>query len=346
MCHLTLPKRTSGSGIRVVYGRILLGVILLSVGLGACGGASSDPPARVADSPISGAAVNHWLSVLDDGVVATESEVQRSSQRSSVLSFLIFSRWILGEAAAEGVRVTDEEARARLELLGAGEDEAPASTGLPGERLFSRLLAQARSRTDRLWLLKLATLTSRLEARSLSKLEREVTAAQVAAYYRAHPSLYVLPERRDVEWIVTYSDAWLAKAVAEIRAGKNFISVAKRVSKDEPTIMGMERHPQAEKQLAKHVFEARPHVLMGPYKQSANRYEFEVTKIIPARRQTLAEAEGAIRRRLARVPAEAAFVSMLERKWGTKTRCHHGDLAEGCAGDRGAASEGASSGRS
>jgi hypothetical protein len=255
-----------------------------------------------------------------------------------VLGFLIFSRWILGEAAAEGVRVTDEEAQARLELLGSGQGEAPVRMPLAGEQVLPKLLAVARSHADRLWLLKLAVLSARLEARALSKVERQVTPAQIAGYYRAHRSLYVLPERRDVEWIVTYSDAWLAKAVAEIRAGKSFISVAKRVSKDEPTIEGMERHPQAEKQLAQHVFAARPHVLTGPFKQSANRYEFEVTRVIPARRQTLAEAERSIRGRLALAPASAAFVAMLERKWGARTSCAAGVVAAGC-GRHGSASK-------
>jgi hypothetical protein len=334
------PQRMSGVASCAARSAIVLAAVLLSIGLSACGGGSDDALARVDGSPIADAAVDHWLSVIDG---TTTAKAQQLSQRRSVLSFLIFSRWVLREAAADGVRVTDDEAQARLELLGNGQNEAPAGTGLLGERLLPKLLAMARSRADRLWLLKLAVLTARLEARTLSKFERQLTSAQIAGYYRAHPSLYVLPERRDVEWIVTYSYAWLAKAVAEIRAGKNFISVATRVSKDVPTIVGMERHPRAEKQLAKHVFAAKLHVLTGPFKQSANRYEFEVTRVIPARRRTLAESEGSIRRRLALAPALAAFASTIERKWAARTSCA-GDLVRGCASDLGAASQGASIG--
>jgi hypothetical protein len=324
----TPPQRPSGASSTAFRNTIALGAMLLSIGLGACSGASNDAPVHVAGSPIAAATVDHWLSVIQGASGAAVAD----SQRKSVLSFLIFSRWILGEAAAEGVHVTDDEAQARLELLGTGGEEIPEDTGLPGEHLLRTLLANARHRADKLWLLKLAVLTKRLEARTLSRLERQVTPAQIAAYYRAHPSHYVVPEKRDIEFIVTYSDASLAKAVAEIRAGKNFISVAKRVSKDEPTIKGLERHPQAEKLLAKHVFEARPHVMMGPYKQSANRYEFEVTRIILSRRQTLAEAEAAIRKRLAMASARAAFVSTLERRWGTKTSCRDGGGVAGCTG--------------
>jgi len=322
-------QRRSGAGSRAARGVIALGAVLLVVGLGGCGG-SGDAPARVDGSPIAGAAVEHWLAVVGGARTAADSGGPELSQRGSVLGFLVFSRWILGEAAAEGVRVSDDEAQVRLELLGNGQDELPASTGLPGEQLLPKLLAVARSHADRLWLLKLAVLTVRLEARTLARVEREMTPAQIAGYYRGHPSLFVLSERRDVEWIVTYSDAWLAKAVAEIRAGKNFITVAKRVSKDEPTIEGMERYPPAEKQLAKRVFKARPHVLMGPFKQSANRYEFEVTRVIPSRPQTLAEAEAAIRKRLAQPLASAAFVAMLERKWGARTSCRTGGLLDAC----------------
>jgi hypothetical protein len=312
------------------------GAALLILGaLSACGdGGSAEALARVGGSPITETSVDHWVSVIDGATSATSSKPQHlSSRRKSPLSFLIVARWIFGEAAHVGLRVTDDEAQARLEVPGYGRDETLAHKQLPFERLLPTLLLKARGHADRLWLMKLAVLTSRLEARFLSQVERQITPAQIASYYRAHAAHYVLPERRDVEWIVTYSDASLAKAVREIRAGKNFLSVATRVSADEPTIKGMERHPPLEKELAKHVFEAKPHVLTGPFKQSANRYEFEVTRVIPARRRTLAQSEASIRRRLALGPASTAFAATLERKWAARTSCRAEDRVPGCGRD-------------
>src|SRR6185312_2005084 len=264
------------------------------------------------------------------------SEAQRLARRRALLSFLISSRWIFDEAADVGVRVTDDEARARLELLGYGRDEPLAHGQLAAQRLLPTLLAKAPSHADKLWLMKLAVLTSRLEARFLRQIERQITPAQIASYYRAHADRYVLPERRDVEWIVTYSDASLAKAIGEIRAGKSFLSVATRVSADDPTIEGMERHPPLEKELAKHVFEATPRVLTGPCKQSANRYEFEVTRVIPARQKTLAQSAASIRTRLAMGPAAATFATALQRTWVAKTSCRAEERVPGCGRESGA----------
>jgi hypothetical protein len=325
---------------------LAIGTLLVTIGLGACGSNTRDAPALVASHPISEASVDHWLAIIDGEPAASRPGGQQSLKRKSVLSFLIFSRWIFGECAADGVHVSDDEAQARLELFGGGQSEAPTGTRLPGEHLLSELLAKARGRDDRLWLMKLAVLTARLEARMLSKVARQVTPEQVAAFYRAHPALYVLPERRDVAWIVTFDGKLLAKAVAEIQGGKSLISVAKRVSLDKPTFKGLERRTPVEKGLAKHVFVAEPHILIGPVTEGVDHFVFEVTRVVPSHRLTLAESEDSIRRRLAKAPASAAFASMLEHKWGRRTICREAGRTEGCAGDLGKASAGTSAARS
>lgn len=314
-------------------GILALGVVFVVLGgLNACGD-SGEVVARVGGSPIAKAKVDHWLSVLAGGGTAVDRpSSQDRALRGPLLSFLISSQWILGEAADAGVSAKDSEAQARLELLSYGQGEALNYLGLSGRDELHTLLARARNHADRLWLMKLALLASRLEEKHIAKAEQGITPTQIESYYRAHRSLYVLPERRDVEWIVTYSESTLQRAVREIRAGKSFVSVAKRVSQDAPMIYGMERHPDREKQLARHVFAAKPHVITGPFLQTANHYVFEVTKIIPARLQTLAQSEASIRRRLAAQLTSTSLPQALERKWRARTSCRPRYVVSGCGG--------------
>jgi hypothetical protein len=305
-------------------------VWLLFSGLCACGG-SGDVVANVGASPIAKATVDHWISVMaGDGPKTDRSKPQYRALRGQVLGFLISSQWTLGEAAELGVRATDNEAKAQLELFNYDRLEGIPYEGLPQRGELRALFSRAHSRSDRLWLMKLAMLIARVEQRHLTEAERTITRAQIANYYDEHKSSFVLPERRDVEWIVTYSESTLQKAIREIRAGKNFVAVAKRVSLDDPpTISGMVRHPRLEPGLAKHVFAAKPHVITGPFRQSQNYYEFEVTNVTPARMQTLARSEGSIRRRLAARSATSR-TEAFQRKWSARTSCRPGYVVAGC----------------
>jgi len=173
-------------------------------------------------------------------------------------------------------------------------------------------------------------LTSRIKQRQLADAEEHITPSDIAAFYGKHQPLFVLPERRDVTWIVVYSDLVLKRAVREVRAGKSLLAVASRVSLDSPTITGLEPHPAVEKKLARHVFAAKPHVLAGPFRQGPNHYVFEVTRVVPARVQRLTQTEAAIRRRLAGASLSPDLEAALHRKWGSRTVCASGLVVAQC----------------
>jgi hypothetical protein len=316
--------------------------LLLLGGLAGCGQSNSGGVvARVGgDGPITRTTLDHWVSVLaGSGAAADRHRPQDRALQARVLSFLISAQWTLGEAAELGVKTSDTQAQAQLELLRYDQREGIPYEGIPQQGEIPAFFARAHNHGDRLWLMKLAILATRVQARQLADAERAITHAQIASYYDSHKSGFVLPERRDLRWIVTYSLRKLQNAVRKIRAGKDFIAVARRVSLDPPTISGMELASAYEKDFARNVFAAKPHVIVGPFQQSQNHYMLEVTKVTPARRQTLAQSESSIRHRLGAAWAATGLREATEGKWAARTSCRAVFVVREC-GERPSAAAG------
>lgn len=307
--------------------------LMLLGGLAGCGQSNSGGVvARVGgDGPITRKTLDHWVSVLaGNGAAADRQSPQARAQQARVLSFLISAQWTLGEAAELGVRTSDTQAQAQLELLRYDQSEGIPYEGIPQQGEIPAFFARAHNHADRLWLMKLAMLTTMVRARQIAESERTITHAQIASYYDQHTASFVLPERRDLQWMVTYSLRKLQNAVRKIRAGENFVAVARRASLDPPTISGMELASAPEKDFARHVFAAKPHVIVGPFRQSQNHYMLEVTKVAPARQQTLAQSESSIRHRLGVTWAATGLREATERKWTVRTSCRAGFVVRQC----------------
>jgi hypothetical protein len=240
-----------------------------------------------------------------------------------VLSFLISARWTVGEAAGLGVGVGDGAARKQLSLYDYEQREGVGVGRFPMEGKLQKAFAGAPT-ADRVWLMKLSMLVAGIEHRRFADAKHQVTPADIAAYYEAHKSRYVSPERRDLVWIVTFDKKILSKALREVRSGKSLISVAERVSLDPPTITGLTLASAREKAFARRVFAAKPHVLTGPLRQHQNVYAFEVTSVVPAHRWGERESAAAIRQELAsRRLHDALFGSAatFAKVWTARTSC-------------------------
>jgi len=306
------------------------------VGLAACGsggGGSGDVVAQVNGRPITKTTLDHWTSIqaANDQMASSQTG---NTPRQQALSFLISSEWTIGEAAELGVGVTDGEAQRQLTLFKYDQLEKFGEQGLfPKEAELKESLARrGLTRSDQLRLMKLNMLAAKIGQKRFSNTQQGIAPAQIAAYYEENKQRFVVPERRDLEWIVTYSKAVTTKAMREVQSGKNFLSVAKGVTLDPPTMTGLEPSFR-EKDFAKQVFAAKPHVLVGPLRQSHNYYTFRVTKVTPARQQTLAQSEASIRRQLAtrqQQQASASLAENLERMWTARTSCRTGYVVPKC----------------
>jgi hypothetical protein len=250
---------------------------------------------------------------------------------------LISAQWTLAEASKLGVSVSDKEAEQQLSVLDYAANTAQTSGQLfPREaELKKSLSARGLTHADRVWLMKLNLLGTKVEQKSRLLAEQAVTHAQIAKYYEAHRRQYVVGEERDYVFIPTFTRANSEKARREIEAGEDFFDVQKRVSIDPPELSGLRhlKRGEGDPVFTPRVFRARPHVLLGPTPLGQIWDIYEVRKITPRHQEPLASAESSIRRKLAsrtlgRPPTRLA--EALAVAWRTKTKCSAGYVVPQC----------------
>jgi foldase protein PrsA len=147
-----------------------------------------------------------------------------------------------------------------------------------------------------------------------------------------------VPEHRDLEIILTKTEAQAKSAKKEVESGKSFASVAKKVSID-PTSKGNGGllpgvvKGQEEKALDEAAFKANPGVLEGPVKTPFGVYVFRVKKATPGSSQSLKQSEATIKAQLIATKQQSAlsnFVKKFKSKWTAKTDCRAGFVVMDC----------------
>jgi foldase protein PrsA len=260
----------------------------------------------------------------------SQCEQQYKVLQQEVLGFLISSNWVLGEASALGVTVSDKEVKKRFEQI--------KSQQFPKAADFEKFLTNSgQTVSDLLLRVKLNLLSSKIQQK-IVKSKSNVTQAQIAKYYKEHPQRFGVPERRSLQVILTKTEAAAKSAKQEVASGKSFASVAKRVSID-PTskasggvLPGVVKG-QEEQALDAAVFSAKTNVLEGPVKTPFGYYIFKVTGVTPGSQQTLAQAQTSIKAQLTATQQQTAlskFVKEFKKKWQAKTECRAGYVVMDC----------------
>jgi predicted lipoprotein with Yx(FWY)xxD motif/parvulin-like peptidyl-prolyl isomerase len=296
--------------------------------------------AEVGGRPITKARLDQWLwahGYSGNRRVTRRAISQDDRPRQHALEELISAEWAVAQASELGVSVSDREAQDRLaEVEYARREGISDQEFAKGAELRKALAPPGLSHADRVWLVKLNMLSAGLEQKLKALAERQITTAQIARYYEAHRRRFVSPERRYFKILLSYSEPTTRRAKREIESGKDFVSVAKRVS-IEPELPDIVRYivpGDEEPPFERHLFAARARTLLGPIHQALDYYIFEVTKITRPRQETIAEVEASIRRRLATEgprSVSAALARAAASKWRAKTSCGQGYVVPGCA---------------
>jgi foldase protein PrsA len=350
-----------------------LGAVLFAVvAFAACGGIPGDAVVTVDGKPIKKTTFNHWLSVAAASSAATTgakppipepphytaciaaakaaakpakgqappSEAQLKSQceqeykslQQEVLGFLISSEWVLGEASSLGVKVSDAEVKKQFEKI--------KNQQFPKSAEFEKFLkTSGQTVSDLLLRVKLNLLSSKIQQKVVKE-KSKVTQAQVQKYYNENQKRFEAPEKRNVQIVLTKTEAAANKAKQEIESGKSFESVAKSDSID-PTskasggkLNGVVKG-QEEKALDAAIFSAQKNVLSGPVKTPFGYYIFNVQTTVPPAKQTLKDAEASIKSQLTATQQQGAlskFVKEFKKKWTAKTECRSGYTVADCKG--------------
>jgi foldase protein PrsA len=334
-----------------------LGAVLFALGaLSACGGVPSGSVVQVDGKPISNATFRHWMGVAAASTAAggqpvipdppkytaciahleatqpktaattraqlkSQCETQYKTVQQEVLGFLISTAWILGEASSLGVNVSDKEVKKRFAQV--REQQFPKA-----EEFEKFLASSGQTVSDLLLRVKGNLLASKIQQK-IVKSKSKVTQAQIAKYYNEHKQRFEVPEKRNVNIILTKTEPAASKAKSEIASGKSFASVAKSVSIDPVSKSNGGSLPELVKgqeaqALNSAIFSAKANVLSGPVKTPFGYYIFEVKGATPGSVQSLAQAQASVRSQLVATQQQTAlssFIKNFKSKWTAKTEC-------------------------
>lgn len=333
-------RRRSRSSRRFANGAVVL--MACAACLAACGGAASNVVvARVGNTIITKGAVDHWMSVvapehlvpdpprfanciarqgadaLANAMKAFETvcRQQYETLKRQALGFLISSYQLVGEAAEEGLSVSQQEVEQRL--------AAKKHSSFPrGQVEFDAYLRETgQTASDVAFGIKGKTAAARIRER-LMQTEPKVTAAQIDRYYRGHMRRFKTPERRDFDIIERLrSKADAEKLKNELRSGRSYAGMILHQSLKQPSGARGGETPDA---IERAIFAAKPRVLSGPVKLITYYSLFDVTRIVPGMQLPLARVYRSIKKQLT---AErwhrtlAGFVAAWRKKWIARTTC-------------------------
>jgi foldase protein PrsA len=254
----------------------------------------------------------------------------------TALEAAIHTRWLSGEAAEEGIKVSDREVQQELaENEKAAGGRAKLEAYLKG---IHQTMAEARAEVR---LNKVAdAIFKRIEAKS-----HAAAGAEVASYYAGHSQQFTLPAGRRVRIVRTTTAAAAAKVKRELLAGTSFAQMAKKLSAIGQPITaknGEVAHltPRTfqEPALDNAIFSAKLNRIYGPIKLTARHetiapetnsgyFIFEVKEIVPAHEAPLAAVRASLAKQLTKQQKAqnlAAFVRAFRSRWKARTDCRPG----------------------
>jgi foldase protein PrsA len=244
-----------------------------------------------------------------DSALKKQCEQQFDQLKTTVMQFLIQSEWVLQEANAQGIKVTDKEINRTL------EDQKKQA--FPNEKAYQQFLKQSgMSEADILFRVKIDQLQQKL-TQKITEDAKNVTDQDVQAYYDKNKKRFAQPERRDLLVVLTKTKAKAEQAKRALDNGQSWKQVVKQYSIDEASKAQGGKLPavargQNEKALDDAIFAARKGQVEGPVKTQFGWEVFEVTKITPASQQTLKESEETIRNLLRSQGQQKALDSFIK----------------------------------
>jgi foldase protein PrsA len=236
--------------------------------------------------------------------------------------------WIIQEARALGVTVSDATVQRQL-------DETKRQS-FPRRGDYERFLrTQGMTNADVLERLKVQALATRIT----DKIQRSagaVTNAEIADYYNRNKAQFAVPERRDLEIILTRREDQANAAKAALRSGESWAAVARRFSTDATSkanggrLIGVAKGQQ-DRALDTAAFSAKKGVLVGPVRGQFGWYLVEVTRITPGRQSSLDDSRAQIRSLLTQTNGQRKlqrFGTDFQNRFVRLTVCRAGYVVE------------------
>ena len=342
---------------------------VLAGGVAACGsGVPGNSVASMAENPITTPAFNHWMYVAaksqaaqnpgapvivptdppdfkaciaqvrktiaslaktPDAQIKTDCKQLFTSLSQQVMSFLIKAYWYQAEAHRQNIVVTDAQVQTAFQKAKTQQFKTEAQ--------FQQFLTQTgQTQEDILYRFRINQIFQKL----LAKYQTKVTPAQISAYYQSHLSQFGTPETRNMQIVLTKTQAQANQAKAAIQSGQSWASVAKQFSID-PTsknsggnLVGVSKGQQ-DQALDAAAFSAPLNQVEGPVKGQFGYYVYRVTKINKAKQQSLSQATPLIQQTLTgqqQASSQQQVDNQAKAHWLKQTFCRDLFMVPQCSG--------------
>ena len=265
-----------------------------------------------------------------DVTLRAQCRQQNEALIQQTMGTLIQNLWIEKEAEEQDVSVTDADVQRQLALT--------KRQSFPTDRAYERFLRQSgMTEDDVLERVRIQAIAAAL-TRKIQASGSSVTDAQVQSYYNRNRSQFAIPERRDVQIILTRTQAQAIAARTAVQNGASWASVTRQYSTDAASkatggeLKGISAGQQ-ERALDAAAFGGRRGQLVGPVKGQFGFYVVRVTNIAPARQTPLAEARAQIRALVAQQNQQTRMTTFLrdfQERWKDKTNCRTGYVVQLC----------------
>lgn len=244
--------------------------------------------------------------------------------KNRAMAMLIQNVWFQNEAKDLDITVTDAEIRRQL--------EETKRQQFPRRGDYERFLkTSGMSEEDVLFQLRLQALPARI-TEVIQRRAGRVTEADITAYYNRNRDQFAVPERRDLEIVLTRTEAQAEAAKRAIESGDSWAAVAKRYSTDALSkgnggrLLGVARGQQ-DRALDTAAFSARVDTIVGPVRGQFGWYIVRVTRVTAPRQNSLADSREAIRSQLEQTKGQTElqrFGREFQERWSEKTNCRAG----------------------
>ena len=265
-----------------------------------------------------------------DVTLRAQCRQQNEALVQSTMGALIQNLWIEKEAKDQGVSVSDEDVQRQLALT--------KRQSFPTAKDYERFLKQSgMSPDDVLERVRIQALASAL-TRKIQNSSAPVTDAQIQSYYNRNRAQFAVPERRDVELILTRTEAQAKTAKSAVEGGTSWAAAARQYSTDAASkaaggVLRGVSQGQQDRAFDQAAFSTRKGVIVGPVKGQFGYYILRVASITPARQTPLADARLQIRALLQQQGQQtkmSTFVRDFQDRWKGKTNCREGYVVQLC----------------
>lgn len=248
--------------------------------------------------------------------------------RQQTLQLLIQAIWFEKEARDLGVSVSDADVTRFL--------AETKRQSFPRRGDYERFLrSSGMDDRDVLFRLRIQRLGERI-SEAVERRSGNVTEAQITDYYNRNRDQFAVPERRDLEIVLTRTEAQANEAKRAIESGTPWAEVARRFSTDALSkgnggrLAGVARGQQ-DRALDTAAFGASRGEVVGPVRGQFGWYIVRVDGITPARQNTLEASRDQIRdllRQQSSTTALTDFGRRFQTRWAAATNCRTGYVIE------------------